>query len=173
VDESEYEMRCRHSSAMEKRAAEAERASIKYKQVEFMLARKGQVFEGIVSGLADWGIYVEEKESKCEGLIALNTIMDDHYSFDPDRYVVYGVRTKREFHMGDSIMVMVHDGDLQARSLDYILAEDAGLVKPGSARETRISGGNKGRSGGNFTKGKSRGSGGSRGGARSTKKKRR
>lgn len=128
VDEGEYEMRCRHSSAMEKRAAEAERASIKYKQVEFMLARKGEVFEGIVSGLADWGIYVEEKESKCEGLIPLSTIGDDHYSFDPDRYVVYGVRTKREFHMGDSLMVMVADGDLQARSLDYILAEDAGLL---------------------------------------------
>ncbi|MFN6377827.1 MAG: ribonuclease R [Flavobacteriales bacterium] len=174
VDESEYEMRCRHSSAMEKRAAEAERASIKYKQVEFMLARKGQVFEGIVSGLADWGIYVEEKESKCEGLIALNTIMDDHYSFDPDRYVVYGVRTKREFHMGDSVMVMVHDGDLQARSLDYILAEDAGLVKSGgNARESRSFGGSKGRSGGNFSGGKSRGSSKGRGNSRSSKKKHR
>ena len=134
VEESEYEMRCRHSSAMEKRAAEAERASIKYKQVEYMLARKGQVFEGIISGLADWGIYVEEKESKCEGLIALNSMIEDHYSFDSDRYVVYGARTRQEFHMGDTVHIVVADGDLQQRTLDYELADNR-RPEGGAARE--------------------------------------
>lgn len=164
VEEGEYEMRCRHSSAMEKRAAEAERASVKYKQVEFMLARKGQVFTGIVSGLADWGIYVEEKESRCEGLIPLASIGDDHYSFDPDRYVVYGVRTKREFHMGDEVMIMVAEGDLQARSLDYILAEDAGLLKSGGYKrpERRPTQNSFGGSRGGGSRGKQRNSKGSK-----------
>lgn len=142
VDEGEYEMKCRHSSAMEKRAAEAERASIKYKQVEYMLARKGQVFEGVISGLADWGIYVEEKESKCEGLVSLNTLENDYYSFDPDRYVVYGARTRQEYHMGDEIMFVMVDGDIQQRTLDYEIADNRKTFKS-ERPESKRSGGPK------------------------------
>lgn len=131
VEATEWEMRCRHSSAMEKRAAEAERASIKYKQVEFMLARQGQVFEGIISGLADWGIYVEEKESRCEGLVQMSDLVDDFYAFDPERYVIYGTKTRKEYHMGDTVSIMVRGGDLQQRTLDYSIV---GQEKPLSAR---------------------------------------
>lgn len=119
ADEKEFERKCRHSSLMEKRAAEAERASIKFKQVEFMMMRQGQIFEGIVSGLASWGMYVEIVENKCEGLVAVNTMKDDFYEFDSEKYVLRGARKKKEIHMGDKLMVKVVDGNLQLRTLDF------------------------------------------------------
>ncbi len=120
----EYELKCRHSSLMEKRAAEAERASIKYKQVEYMLMHRGQVFQGVISGLASWGFYVEIVENKCEGLVAINTLRDDLYEFDSDRYIIRGVRRKKEFRMGDEVMVKVESGDLQQRTLNFELMSD-------------------------------------------------
>lgn len=120
-DSKEYDLRCKHSSQMEKRAAEAERASIKYKQVEFMLMHKGQIFEGIISGLAGWGIYVEVAENKCEGLVSLQSIRDDRYEFHPDQYMVRGIKKRREFYLGDKVMIKVINGDLSQRSLDFEL----------------------------------------------------
>jgi ribonuclease R len=108
---------------MEKRASDAERASIKYKQVEFMLMKQDQIFEGIISGIANWGFYVEVNENKCEGLVALNTLKDDFYEFDAEAYVLRGARRKREFRLGDKVSIKVTGGDLQQRSLDYELVK--------------------------------------------------
>lgn len=123
VNEGDYDLRCRHSSAMEKRAAEAERASIKYKQVEYMMDHVGGIFEGIVSGLARWGMYVEVGETKSEGLVSIKSIKGDQYEFDADKYIIYGARTRTEYGLGDKVMIKVLGGDLQNRSLDYELVE--------------------------------------------------
>ncbi len=123
VNAEDYELKCKHSSLMEKRAAEAERASIKYKQVEYMLAHEGEVFKGIISGLTGWGFYVEVGETKSEGMIPLKNIKGDMYEFDSDLYVIRGARTRREFHMGDSVMIKVLGGSLEQRTLDFELIE--------------------------------------------------
>jgi len=95
----------KHCSAQEKKAAEAERASIKYKQVEFMSERLGEYFNGIISGLTDWGIYVELDDNKCEGMLSLKNLPGDNYYFDEKNYVVTGMRTKKQFRLGDHIRV--------------------------------------------------------------------
>ncbi len=123
----DYEVKCKHSSMMEKRASEAERASIKYKQVEYMLDHTGSIFEGIVSGLTSWGFYVEVGETKSEGMVSLKTLHDDHYEFDADKYIIRGMRNRTELHMGDSVMIKVLGGNLNQRTLDYE------WIKPGIA----------------------------------------
>jgi ribonuclease R len=110
---------CKHSSAMEKRAAEAERASIKYKQVEFMLDKVGEKFTGIISGLTDWGIYVELDESKCEGMINLKTIKGSQFYFDDKTKTIRDVGSKNSFRMGDHITVLVARADLALKLLDF------------------------------------------------------
>jgi ribonuclease R len=119
VNPNDYEVKCKHSSLMEKRASEAERASIKYKQVEYMLDHEGKIFEGIVSGLTSWGFYVEVGETKSEGMVSLRNLTDDHYDFDPDKYIIRGLRKRTELHMGDKVMVKVLGGNLNQRTLDY------------------------------------------------------
>jgi len=121
VNEAEYELKCKHSIAMEKRAAEAERASIKYKQVEYMLENVGKIFEGIISGLSNWGFYVEVGETKSEGMIALKSLTWDYFEFNSDHYVIRGSRSGEEFHLGDKVMIKVLGGDLNRRTLDYEL----------------------------------------------------
>jgi ribonuclease R len=123
VSEATIDLQSKHSSMMEKRAAEAERASIKYKQVEYMLARLNGIFEGTISGLARWGMYVEVGETKSEGLVSLTSLQDDTYEFDSDKYIVRGVRKGQEYRMGDKVMIKVVGGDLQKRTLDYILMD--------------------------------------------------
>jgi len=130
ADPAEFDLKCKHSSMMEKRAAEAERASIKYKQVEYMLLHRDKIFTGVVSGLASWGFYVEIIENKCEGLVALASLRDDTYEFNSEKYILRGVRTRREFHMGDEIAVRVADGDLQQRTLNFELIDDRENIKP-------------------------------------------
>lgn len=120
-EEGDYVVRCKHSSMMEKRAAEAERASIKYKQVEYMLMHRELEMVGMISGLASWGIYVEIIDNKCEGLIPLNTLRDDFYEFDGESYVIFGRRRRTEFRLGDKLRVKVADGDLQQRMLEFEL----------------------------------------------------
>jgi ribonuclease R len=119
VNASDYEVKCKHSSMMEKRASEAERASIKYKQVEYMLEHTGKIFEGIVSGLTSWGFYVEVGETKSEGMVSLKNLSDDHYEFDADKYIIRGVRNRIELHMGDKVFIKVLGGNLNQRTLDY------------------------------------------------------
>ncbi|HER07713.1 MAG TPA: ribonuclease R [Bacteroides sp.] len=118
-----YENRCLHASDMERRAVEAERASIKYKQVEFMQDKIGKEFEGVVSGLTEWGIYVEIVENKCEGMISIKSLVDDFYEFDEEEYRIIGRHTKRQFEIGDTVKIEVVNANLSRRQLDYKLVE--------------------------------------------------
>ena len=117
-DEEEYEDKCEHSSEREKRAADAERASIKYKQVEFMQTRLGEEFDGIVSGVTEWGVFVEMIETKCEGMIRISEIRDDFYEFDEENFRIVGVRNKRIITLGDDIKVKVVKTDIDRRTID-------------------------------------------------------
>ncbi|MFM7730143.1 MAG: ribonuclease R [Flavobacteriales bacterium] len=121
VHATDYEMKCKHSSQMEKRAAEAERASIKYKQVEYMMAHIGETFSGIVSSITGWGFYVEVGETKSEGLVSLASIRGDRYEFISDKYILYGIKTRHEIHMGDHVTIRVERGDLNQRTLEFSL----------------------------------------------------
>jgi ribonuclease R len=117
----ELERLCKHSSNMEKRAADAERSSIKYKQVEYMLQHIGEVFQGTISGLTRWGIYVELIDNKCEGMIPLNTLRDDVYRFDEKKYQITGLKYKHVFEFGDKVKVRVNGADLIQKQLDFRL----------------------------------------------------
>ncbi|PID91396.1 MAG: ribonuclease R [Bacteroidetes bacterium] len=118
-----YEKRCQHSSEMERRAIEAERASTKYKQVEFMQDKLGQVFSGVVSGLTEWGIYVEIIENKCEGMVSIKSLADDFYEFDEEEYSIIGRHSGKRFEIGDELQVEVLNANLSRRQLDYRLVE--------------------------------------------------
>ncbi|MTI23119.1 ribonuclease R, partial [Fulvivirga sp. RKSG066] len=124
VSKDDYEEKCMHSSDREKRAAEAERASIKYKQVEFMQSVEDKVFEGIISGVTEWGIFVEIIETKCEGMVRLVDLSDDYYEFDEKNYRVIGRKNKRMFTLGDKVNVTVKDTDIDKRTIDLEFAED-------------------------------------------------
>ena len=108
---------------MERRAVEAERASIKYKQVEFMSDKVGKEFDGLVSGLTEWGIYVELVENKCEGMISIKSLVDDFYEFDEEEYAIIGRHSGRKFEIGDLLRIEVLNANLSRRQLDYKLAE--------------------------------------------------
>jgi ribonuclease R len=123
-----YEKRSQHASEMERRAVEAERASIKYKQVEFMQDKMGQIFDGIVSGLTEWGIYVEVVENKCEGMVSIKGIGDDFYEFDEEEYRIVGRHTGRVFEIGDTVKIEVVNANLSRRQLDYKLVESESEV---------------------------------------------
>jgi ribonuclease R len=114
----------KHCSAQEKKASDAERASIKYKQVEFMSAHLGEFFEGIISGLTDWGMYVELDENKCEGMVSLKGISEDNYVFDDKTYTVRGSRKGKVFRLGDHIKVQVVRTDLEMKQIDFELVEE-------------------------------------------------
>ncbi len=136
LNKNALELSCAHSSSMEKRAADAERASIKFKQAEYMLARVGQTFAGIVSGLTSWGMYVEVIENKCEGMISLRDLPGDHYKFDQESYSVIGQRTGRRFSLGDDLQVMVRGVDMEKRVIDFSLVDEGPINIPpaGSTR---------------------------------------
>jgi len=116
-----YEEKCKHSSNMEQLAANAERDSIKYMQIKFMEDHKDQEFLGVISGVTEWGIYVEIIENKCEGMVRIRDIKDDYYNFDERQYAIVGERTKRMYQLGDEVYVMVKSSDLIKRHLDFSL----------------------------------------------------
>jgi len=122
VNASEYEDYCQHSSDMEQLASNAERASVKYKQVEFMSDRIGQVFDGVISGVTEWGIYVELVENKCEGMIPIRDLDDDYYTFDDKNYCLIGRRYHKKYQLGDEITVKVAKANLDKKQLDFVLA---------------------------------------------------
>lgn len=122
VPADKYEEMCEHCSEMEQRAADAERASIKYKQVEFLKDRVGEVFDGVISGVSEWGVYVELVDSKCEGLIPVRELDDDYYTFDEENYMLVGRRYKRKFQLGDAVKIQVLKANLEKRQLDFTLA---------------------------------------------------
>ena len=122
LDETVYEKKCQHSSDMEKVAADAERASIKYKQVEFMETMIGESFDGIVSGVTEWGVFVEITQTKCEGLVRMSDLDDDFYIFEPDQFRVIGQNSGKIITLGDDIHVKVMKTDINRRTIDLELA---------------------------------------------------
>jgi ribonuclease R len=119
------EKMCRHSSKMEVLAMEAERASVKYKQAEFMKDKVGQVFEGVVSGVIEWGIFVEIIENKCEGMIPIRGLAGDFYEYEEDNYCIRGRRTGKKYQMGDPVRVEVVKVNLARKQIDLALTEEA------------------------------------------------
>ena len=120
---TEYEEKCIHCSEMEKKAEEAERASIKYKQAEYLLDKVGKSFYGNISGVSKWGIFVELQESKCEGMISLHELADDFYYLDEDNYKVIGKNYGKEFKIGDKLLVKVKKIDLSRKRIDFAISE--------------------------------------------------
>ncbi len=121
VKEEEYEEKCGHSSDMENLATNAERDSIKYMQVKYMQDHKDQEFLGVISGVTEWGIYVEIISNKCEGMVRLQDLNDDRYEFDRDEYAVIGQRTKNVYQLGDEVYVKVKNADLVKKHLDFTM----------------------------------------------------
>ncbi|MND83175.1 Ribonuclease R [compost metagenome] len=117
----QYEKMCEHSSQMEKRAAEAERASIKYKQAEYLQNNVGEEFDGIVSGVTEWGMYVEIVENKCEGMIRLRDMNDDFYVLDEANYCIIGQRKKKKYQLGDTVRIKVKSVNLVKRQIDFTM----------------------------------------------------
>jgi ribonuclease R len=121
VDKQKYEKLCEHSSEMEVRAADAERASVKYKMAEFMLDKIGQEFSGHISGMTDWGIYVELDDSLIEGMVSMRDVADDFYRFDENIYAAVGQASGRKFTLGDRVRIKVKNADLARRQIDFSL----------------------------------------------------
>ena len=121
-DGDKFEKLCEYSSKRERLATDAERASIKYKQVEFMKDKIGQVFEGVISGVTEWGVYVEIIENQCEGMIALRELQDDFFEYDEENYSIRGRHSGKVYMLGDKINVEIVKADLQKRQLDYRFA---------------------------------------------------
>ena len=158
VDKIKLEDECRHDSDMEQLAANAERASIRYKQVEFMQDRLGEIYDGLISGVTEWGFYVELDESMCEGLVPIRDLADDYYDFDEKNYCLIGRRHGVRYTLGDRVKVQVARADLDRKQLDFALIDDKGnpnkpieVRNPGKRHEPQKHG-----------KGKSRGRGGNR-----------
>ncbi len=124
ANEEEYETASSHSSAMEKRAADAERASIKYKQAEYLENNIGNTYVGIISGVTEWGMYVELMDNKCEGMIRLRDITDDFYVLDEKNYCIVGQRKNKKYQLGDEVKVKVKKVDLSKRQIDFSLIEE-------------------------------------------------
>ncbi|MEP4883380.1 S1 RNA-binding domain-containing protein, partial [Maribacter dokdonensis] len=117
----EFEKKCKHSSDMEYLASSAERDSIKYMQIKFMQDHKDEEFRGVISGVTEWGIYVEIISNKCEGMIRIRDIKGDYFIFDEREYAIIGERTKKKYTLGDEVTVMVKNTDLIKRHLDFAL----------------------------------------------------
>jgi ribonuclease R len=119
-----YEKLCDHSSKMERLATEAERASIKYKQVEYMSDKLERPFDGVISGVTEWGIYVEIIENQCEGMVALRDLEDDFYEYDEENYRIIGRSNGKIYTLGDKVKIEVVKADLQKKQLDFKLVTD-------------------------------------------------
>lgn len=126
ADAEEIEAGCKHSTDMEIRASEAERASVKFKQVQYLLDRKDEEFTGMISGVTEWGLYIEIADNKCEGLLRIRDLKDDFYELDEENYCLIGHRSKKVFRLGDTLKVRLKSADLMKKQIDFILAEDFG-----------------------------------------------
>ena len=121
VSQDAFEDKCNHSSSMENLATKAERDSIKYMQIRFMEDHKNENFIGVISGVTDWGIYIEIIENKCEGMVSVRDMKDDHYQFDEDHYALIGKNSKMMYQLGDEVIVKVKNTDLVKKHLDFTL----------------------------------------------------
>ncbi len=126
VNQPKLEEQCKHSSDMEQLAANAERASIKYKQVEYLADRLGEMYDGVISGVTEWGLYVELNENKCEGLVPIRDLADDYYDFDERNYCLVGRRTKTRYRLGDEVKVQVARANVERKMVDFALIDDKG-----------------------------------------------
>ncbi|RLD63468.1 MAG: ribonuclease R [Bacteroidetes bacterium] len=122
VPTDKYEEMCKHASEMEQKSVNAERASIKYKQVEFMSDKIDKEFDGIISGVTQWGLFVEIIENKCEGLVSIRDLTDDYYIFDEQDYCIIGKHNKIKYQLGDKVKIKVVNANLQKKQLDFVLA---------------------------------------------------
>jgi len=121
TNREEYESKCDHSSEMERKAESAERMSVKYKQAEFMVDKVGQIFDGLVSGVSKWGIFVEIVGTKCEGMIRLRDMNDDFYYLDEENYQVIGSRKGQQYKLGGKVKIKVKKVDLPRKQMDFVL----------------------------------------------------
>ena len=121
VNEDAFEEKCKHSSNMEYLATKAERDSVKYMQVRFMQDHQDEEFLGVISGVTDWGIYVEIISNKCEGMVRMRDITDDHYEFDESQFAIIGRNSKHVYQLGDEVIVKVKEADLVKKHLDFLL----------------------------------------------------
>ena len=144
ADKIKLEEECKHDSEMEQIASNAERASIRYKQVEFMRDRLGEIYDGVISGVTEWGFYVELNDSMCEGLVPIRDLADDYYDFDDKNYCLIGRRHGVKYTLGDEVKVQVARADLERKQLDFALIDDKGnpnkpleVKKPGKRHEPR------------------------------------
>lgn len=119
-----YEEKCKHSSKREELASKAERDSIKYMQVKYMQDHKDEIFEGVITGVTEWGIYVEITKNKCEGMVRIRDIKSDYYLFDEKQYAIVGQSTKQLYQLGDDVKVQVKKTDIERKHLDFNLIED-------------------------------------------------
>ncbi|MCH5236726.1 MAG: ribonuclease R [Muribaculaceae bacterium] len=126
VDKMKMEEQCKHSSDMEQLAANAERASIRYKQVEFMQDRLGEIYDGVISGVTEWGFYVELDDNLCEGLVPVRDLADDYYDFDEKNFCLTGRKYHHKYTLGDQVKVQVARADLEKKQLDFALVSDEG-----------------------------------------------
>lgn len=126
VNQPKLEEQCKHSSDMEQLAANAERSSIKYKQVEFMADHMGEVYDGVITGVTEWGLYVELNENLCEGLVPVRDLADDYYDFDEKNYCLIGRRRGVRYRLGDNVKVKVARANLERKQLDFLLIDDRG-----------------------------------------------
>ena len=123
VNVDKLEDQCKHSSSMEQLAANAERASIKYKQVEFLADHLGEVFDGVISGVTEWGLYVELDSNKCEGMVPIRDLTDDYYEFDEKNYSIVGRHTNTRYRLGDKITIQVARANLDRKQLDFAIVD--------------------------------------------------
>ncbi|MDB2418447.1 ribonuclease R, partial [Flavobacteriaceae bacterium] len=122
-NQDDYETKCKHSSKQEELASKAERQSIKYMQVKYMQDHKDEEFSGVISGVTEWGIYVEITSNKCEGMVRIRDIKSDYYIFDEKQFAIIGQSTKHVYQLGDFVTVKVKHTDLERKHLDFTLIE--------------------------------------------------
>jgi len=119
-----YEEKCKHSSNREELASKAERSSIKYMQVKYMQDHKDEIFEGVITGVTEWGIYVEISSNKCEGMVRIRDIKSDYFVFDEKQYAIVGQSSKQIYQLGDNVKIKVKKTDLERKHLDFNLIEE-------------------------------------------------
>tara|TARA_B110000093_G_scaffold145466_1_gene157364 strand:- start:1255 stop:1797 length:543 start_codon:yes stop_codon:yes gene_type:complete len=112
---------CKHCSEMEKVSSRAERDSIKYMQVKFLKNKIGSIYEGVISGVTEWGLYIEITENKCEGLVKVSSIKNDHYVFDEKKYALIGYKTKSSYQLGQKVKIKVQRADSDKKQMDFVL----------------------------------------------------
>ena len=146
VKAAEYEDYCKHCSIMEKKAADAERTSVKYKQAEFLADKLGQVFPALISGVSKWGIYAEIEGNKCEGMIPIGSLKDDYYMLDEDNYQVIGRRHGRCYKLGYPVHIRVRHVDLLKKQIDFDLVEEDDRALAGRKQAEQVTPSAKGKS---------------------------